>query len=186
MHRPHWHCLTGLGHARVGCRDTDCDRRCWATTPPAPANDQAPQLYWRRRPRRRQVHSSWLVRWRLRVSILEHSGPRLHFPMQLRCLLETQAAAKMPGCRILLARSARPRTATPVCVPLVLSVRVYSCPATSTVKVLGRIAGLGRGFSAVAAGRGPVSAVTRYTLPVAGSRVMVRAPRCVERLCSTL
>jgi hypothetical protein len=39
--------------------------------------------------------------------------------------------------------------------------------------------GRGRGLSAVAAGVGPNSAVTKYTLWFAGSSAMVRAPRYV-------
>jgi NAD(P)-dependent dehydrogenase (short-subunit alcohol dehydrogenase family) len=52
-------------------------------------------------------------------------------------------------------------------------------PTTKITKEPGMGAGRGLGCVSVGGGAGPKSAVTRYTLPVPGSRAMVRAPRLV-------
>src|SRR6266581_5608714 len=56
----------------------------------------------------------------------------------------------------------------------------------SSVNVPGTCVGRGRGFSGVAAGGGPNSEVTVYILWLPVSNVMVRAPRCVEIVSTTV
>src|ERR1700683_2688288 len=58
-------------------------------------------------------------------------------------------------------------------------------PTTRISKVPGSMDGRGWGSAAVAAGAGPNWAVTRYTLWVFSSTVMVRAPRLVAAGAAT-
>src|ERR1700688_2170084 len=62
----------------------------------------------------------------------------------------------------------------------------FYLPKISRVKVSGIIGGRGLGCSGVAAGVGPKSALTRYRLWLDVSSSMVRAPRCVVMVSTTL
>jgi hypothetical protein len=94
--------------------------------------------------------------------------------------LTIQTVAERSLARVCARRSRR------IC----FSVPCALCPAlylltTITSNVPGTTLGLGLGFSGVAAGRGPKSAVTTYTLPVSESSAIVRAPAFVVTFCST-